>query len=364
MRLEYQILSAFAIDLILGDPRWLPHPVRGIGRLALWLETLSRQSSRHTPCAVRQQPSASENEPLAGAVGRTAHGVCLLPFLCQAEATRIAGLLAALTTYILVGLATWAAIHLAAAVHPWAADAVSIFVIYMTIAAHDLARHSMAVFSALVASDLDEARRRVAKIVGRDTQQLDEAGVVRAAVESVAESTVDGVTAPLFFAAIAGPVGAMVYRAVNTLDSMFGHQDDRYRHFGWAAARIDDLANYLPARLTAPLMCLAAARASILSARHALRILLRDGRKHASPNAGLAEAAMAGALGVQLGGVNYYDGQPLEKPTIGDPLMPLSRCHIVCATLSMLWTSALFLVACLLLRAGAVNLWQVWGTSA
>ena len=221
MRLEYQILSAVAIDLVLGDPRWLPHPVRGIGRLALWLEAV---------------------------VAPRAWGRRELP-ACWRRLPRI----------LLVGLATWGAIRLAAAVHPWAADAVSIFVIYTTIAARDLARHSMAVFRPLVAGDLVEARRRVGAIVGRDTQQLDEAGVVRAAVESVAESTVDGVTAPLFFAAIAGPVGAMVYRAVNTLDSMFGHQDDRYRQFGWAAARIDDLANYLPARLTAPLICLAAA---------------------------------------------------------------------------------------------------------
>ena len=147
--------------------------------------------------------------------------------------------------------------------------------------------------------------------------------MVRAAVESVAESTVDGVTAPLFFAVVAGPVGAMVYRAINTLDSMFGHQDERYRQFGWAAARIDDLANYLPARLTAPLV-VPGGRCCCGSGRcGALRILLRDGRNHASPNAGLAEAAMAGALGVQLGGVNYYDGQPLEKPTIGDALVPL-----------------------------------------
>ena len=181
----------------------------------------------------------------------------------------------------------------------------------------------MAVFRALAAGDIVEARRRVAAIVGRDTERLDEAGVIRAAVESVAESTVDGVTAPLFFAVVAGPVGAMVYRAINTLDSMFGHQDERYRDFGWAAARIDDLANYLPARLTAPLACLAAALLRQRPRSAPCESLLRDGRNHASPNSGLAEAAMAGALGVQLGGAICYDGQPLEKPTIGDPLMPL-----------------------------------------
>ena len=371
MRLELQILSAVAIDLVLGDPRWLPHPVRGIGRLALWLEGLSRS-----------------------AVAR----VSRLSDSTQARCLRYGGLLTALATYTVVGLATWGAIRLADAVRPWAADAVSIFVIYTTIAARDLARHSMAVFRSLVAGNLVEARQRVGAIVGRDTQQLDEAGVVRAAVESVAESTVDGVTAPLFFAAIAGPVGAMVYRAVNTLDSMFGHQDDRYREFGWAAARIDDLANYIPARLTAPLICLAALifeviqracrvgrvkrvppgaacedggtrftrptlRAYIVPATRAVQILARDGRKHASPNSGLAEAAMAGALGVQLGGVNYYDGQPLEKPTIGDPLVPLSPRHIWSANALMFMTTGLFLAACLLLRAGTFHVWQAWRTA-
>jgi adenosylcobinamide-phosphate synthase len=188
MRLDYQILIAVALDLVVGDPRWLPHPVRGIGRLALWLEALSRRAF---------------------------------------GATRLAGLCAAIATYVVVGGATWGVIRLAAAVDPLAADVVSILVIYTTIASRDLARHSMAVFRCLAAGDLVEARRCVGAIVGRDTDRLDEAGVIRAAVESVAESTVDGVTAPLLFAVIAGPVGAMVYRAVNTLDSMFGHKDER-----------------------------------------------------------------------------------------------------------------------------------------
>jgi adenosylcobinamide-phosphate synthase len=320
MRLEYQILIAVAIDLLLGDPEWLPHPVRGIGRLALGLETLAR---------------------------RTLGG------------TRIAGLVTALSTYALAGGAAWATIRLAAAVHPLAGDVMSILVIYTTIAARDLARHSMAVLRPLVAGDLVEARRRVGAIVGRDTDRLDEAGVTRAAVESVAESTVDGVTAPLMFAVLAGPVGAMVYRAINTLDSLFGHQDERYGQFGWAAARIDDLANYIPARCTAPLLCLAAWLLR-LRPRLAWRTLLRDGRNHASPNAGLTEAAMAGALGVQLGGVNHYDGQPLEKPTIGAAIVPLSAQHIRLANALMFVTAGLFLTACLVLRSGTLHLWHTW----
>ena len=199
--------------------------------------------------------------------------------------------------------------------------------------------------------------------MGRDTEELDESGIVRAAVESVAESTVDGVTAPLFFAIVAGPPGAMVYRAVNTLDSMFGHQDRRYAQFGWAAARIDDAANYIPARLTAPLLCLAA---FLWRQRpgQAVRTLLRDGRKHASPNAGLAEAAVAGALGVQLGGTNFYGGRPLDGPTIGDPLTPLGPRHIRLAN-ALMWTAAgLLLAVGLPLRLAATELWHLWRAAA
>lgn len=322
MRHDCQILIAVAIDLVLGDPRWLPHPVRGIGRLAVGAEAIARR--------------------LLGS-------------------TRIAGLMAALAVYVAAGLAAWGAIRLAALWDPLAADAVSIALIYTTIAARDLVGHSMAVFRALKAGDIGAARRRVGEIVGRDTAGLDESGVIRAAVESVAESTVDGVTAPLFFAVIAGPVGAIVYRAINTLDSMFGHQDDRYRDFGWAAARIDDLANYLPARLTVPLACLAAA---LMGQRPvgAMKTVLRDGRNHASPNSGLAEAVMAGALGVQLGGVTFYDGQPMEKPTIGDAVTPLRVQHIRTANAMMLVSSALSLAALLLVRAGTMELWCAWRT--
>lgn len=319
MELEHQILIAVGLDLALGDPRWLPHPVRGIGWLALRSEAWTRRW-----------------------IGDT----------------RVAGTVAALTTYAAAGGAAWAVIRGAAAVHPLAADVASIAVIYTTIAARDLAGHSMAVFHSLTAGDLDEARRRVGKIVGRDTDRLDPPGVVRATVESVAESTVDGVTAPLFYAAVAGPVGAIVYRAINTLDSMFGHQDQRYCRFGWAAAKLDDAANYLPARCTAPLVCVAA---FLLRLRPiaSLRMLLRDGRKHASPNAGLTEAAMAGALGVELGGVTYYDGQAWNKPTIGDETVPLAAGHIRWANAVMLVTTGLFLLLCLAARMAVPYLWEL-----
>jgi adenosylcobinamide-phosphate synthase len=267
-------------------------------------------------------------------------------------AERLAGIVTALTVYSACGFAAFGIIRLAGLIHPLAADIVSILLIYTTIAARDLARHSMAVFRPLIRGDLPAARGQVAMIVGRDVDRLDEAGVTRAAVESVAESTVDGVTAPLFFAMLFGPVGAVVYRAINTLDSLFGYTDERYLRFGWASARIDDVANWIPARLTAPLVALAAAvlRLRPAAARAALRIMWRDAGNHASPNAGWPEAAMAGALGVQVGGTNYYAGEPVDKPTIGDPVVPLAPRHIRQVNALMFATAGLFLLVGLTVR--------------
>ncbi|NOZ24081.1 MAG: cobalamin biosynthesis protein CobD [Planctomycetes bacterium] len=311
MRLEYQILAAAGLDLLLGDPRWLPHPVQGIGRLAAALDT---------------------------------------PFRRAVKRPRLAGALIFLVVFLATGLVTAGVVCGAYRLHPYAGDAVSIVVLYMTFAARDLMRHSMDVYRALKADDLDEARRRVGLIVGRDADQLDEPGVVRAAVESIAENLVDGVTAPLFFGVLGGPVGAMLYKAVNTLDSTFGYKDERYIDFGWVPAKMDDVVNFIPARLTAPLVAVAA----VLLRRRpvaALRVLFRDGRKHTSPNAGLTEAAVAGALGVQLGGVNIYFGKPSEKPTLGDPVVPLDRSHIIRANALMLTTAGL---------AGALFLGTRW----
>ena len=170
--------------------------------------------------------------------------------------------------------------------------------------------------------DLAGAKQQVARIVGRDTEQLDAQGVVRAAVESVAENTVDGVIAPLFFAFLGGPVAAMAYKAVSTLDSTFGYRNDRYIDFGWASARLDDVVNIIPARLSVLLMALTA-WIQDLDAGRCLRTAWKDGSKHASPNAGLAEASMAGALGVQLGGPVFRHGQEDRMPTFGEPERPL-----------------------------------------
>jgi len=310
MRLEYQVIAAFAIDLALGDPRWLPHPVKFIGRFA-----------------------ASIEAPLRRAIPNP----------------RLAGVVAVLAVLTFAGGTAFLLVAGAAKLFPALGDVLSIALLATCFAGRDLADHSQRVYQSLASNDLPEARRRVAMLVGRDTDSLDEPGVVRATVESVAENMVDGVTAPLLFAVIGGPVGAILYKAVNTLDSTFGYKNERFLQFGWASARLDDLANFVPARLTAPLAALAAALLG-LRPLGAWRIFCRDGRNHPSPNSGLTEAAVAGALGVQLGGINSYFGVASERPRMGDPLRPLAREHIRQTNRLMLLTSMLALALFLGLR--------------
>jgi len=314
---ELLVIIAFLLDLVLGDPVWLPHPVRWIGRFAAGLESPLRR-------VIRPE--------------------------------RLAGIFAVLLVLGATGATAFLAVWAARFWHPLAGDLVSVILLYTCFAGCDLARHSGRVYRALDAGDLPEARRRVGLLVGRDTENLDEPEVVRAAVESVAENMVDGVTAPIFFAVLGGPVGAMVYKAINTLDSTFGYKNERYLRFGWASARLDDVANWLPARLTAPLVAVAAALLGLRPAG-AWRMFRRDGRNHPSPNSGLTEAAVAGALGVQLGGVNSYFGKPSERPRMGDPLESLQRRHILRVNRLMLLASALFLLA---LAALGLVVRQIW----
>ena len=308
-------MAAMALDAVLGDPRWLPHPVRALGALAAKLEALTRK---------------------------------LIP------SARAAGVLTVIKVVGKAGLAVWLLTRGAAAIHPALGDAVSIVVLATTFAARDLAGHALAVFRALKDGDLPVARKKAALMVSRDTDRLDESETARAAVESVAENTVDGVTAPLLFAVLGGPVAAMMYKAVNTLDSMFGYKTERYLKFGWASARLDDVVNYIPARITAALVPVAAA---LMGARpmQALRCLLRDGRKHPSPNSGLTEAAMAGALGVRLGGVSSYFGVQSTKPFLGDDLESLGKKHI-CRTVVLMVVT--YLLAALLFLGIRTLVWK------
>jgi adenosylcobinamide-phosphate synthase len=302
MRLELEIGIAIVLDLIIGDPRWLPHPVKLIGRAAAALEAPMRR------------------------------------LFCS---PRLAGVMTALVVISGTALIAWSLIFAAGFAGAWLQDAISILLIYFAFAAHDLAGHAFAVYKALKEENLEKARVMVSRVVGRDTACLDERGVVRAAVESVAENTVDGVTAPLFFAFLGGPVGALTYKAISTLDSTFGYKNERYLYFGWASARIDDLAAWIPARLTLPFISLAAAFTG-LHPWLALRYGLRDGGKHASPNSAISEAASAGALGVQLGGPLYRQGLSWEAPLLGESMEPLQRHHILTVIRLMLMTALLF----------------------
>jgi len=296
------IWIALVLDFLMGDPKWLPHPVRFIGRTAQMLEGPARRMS--------------SNQRLAGIVVAVAviGGTCLT---------------------------TWGLLTAARGASSLIGDIVRIWILYSAFAAKDLSSHSHAVSVALAAENLPQARYAVSRMVGRDTKSLDEKGIVRAAVESVAENTVDGIVSPLFFAFLFGPVGAMGYKAINTLDSTFGYRNDRYLHFGWASARIDDAANYIPARFSLVFISIAALLSGARPIR-ALRIGLRDGRKHSSPNSGYPEAAFAGALGVQLGGPLLRDGRLDMFPLLGDPGDPLDRGHIRKANTLMFLVTVLF----------------------
>jgi adenosylcobinamide-phosphate synthase len=205
---------------------------------------------------------------------------------------------------------------------------------WVVLGSRSLRTEAAAVGAQLTAGDVEGARRRVTHLVGRDPAALDGAGIARAVVESVAENSCDAVVAPLFWGALAGPAGLLGYRAVNTLDAMVGYRSPRYGRFGWAAARLDDLANLVPARLTAMLVAVAAPTAGG-DPRAALRIAARDGRKHPSPNSGISEAAFAGALGLRLGGRNVYVGRVEDRPQLGEGRAPaatdIGRANRLCA---------------------------------
>ncbi|MEW6544993.1 MAG: adenosylcobinamide-phosphate synthase CbiB [Nitrospirota bacterium] len=281
-------------DAVAGDPRWLPHPVKLMGLVITWCDERVRPH-----CA---GPAAKRLAGIALAVGLPASAYAL----------------------------GWLAIELAGLVHDLLGRGMELFLAWTTLAARDLLDHGLAVQRALVRGSLPEARAAVALIVGRDTQALPEPEVVRATVETVAESASDGVVAPLLYLAIGGAPLALAYKAISTLDSMVGHLDERHRDFGWASAQLDDLANWMPARATGGLLVLAAGLVfrDLRVVRRAWHVLRRDGAKHPSPNSGRPEAAMAGALGVQLGGLNLYDGVPVERPVLGDPGPILTAAHV------------------------------------
>jgi len=301
------IYAAFLLDFLAGDPPSIPHPVRFMGSYISFFD-------RHA------------NRPEMSQAARLAAGALLL-----------------VTTAGLSYLITWYLLKLAWWVNPYLYHIVNILLLYTCIAARCLSDEGMKIYRALEKGDIEKSRGLLSMIVGRDTGHLDESGVTRGAVETVAENTSDGVIAPLFYMFLGGAPLAMAYKAVNTLDSMVGYKNERYMHFGRASARFDDVANYIPARITG-LFMVAAAMLLKLDFRRSLEILIRDSRNHSSPNSGFPEAAAAGALGVQLGGTNLYFGRPVEKPVIGDSRRPLEGRNIKSA-IGLMYASSMLALA-------------------
>jgi adenosylcobinamide-phosphate synthase len=287
------IVAAYLLDRVFGDPEWFPHPVRLMGQ------------------------GCASGEALLRGVGADLEGKP--EQRCAYEL--VAG--AALTAGIVAGsyYATDRAIRWVRRIDRRAGTAVEVLLAWTCLAARSLDQEGQSVLRALEAASehgrLESARTRLARIVGRDTGHLDEGEICRAVIETVAESASDGIVAPLFYMALGGVPLAMAYKAVNTLDSMIGHADERYFYFGKAAARLDDAANFVPARLTALAIAVVAGARNPAAAARALAICHRDGHKHKSPNAGRPESAIAGALQVRLGGENRYGGELIRTPLMG-----------------------------------------------
>ena len=310
----YAVLGGFVLDAIFGDPAWLPHPVVYMGKAISALEKGLRARLPKTP----------EGELRGGRI---------LAF-CLPVGTF------ALTNLVCMG---------AAALHPLLGLAVQMFWCGQALAAKGLVQESMNVYRELTKPDLPAARIAVSRIVGRDTQALTAEGVTKAAVETVAENASDGVIAPLLYMLLGGAPLALTYKAINTMDSMVGYKNTQYLYFGRAAAKLDDVANYLPSRIAA-LLWVAAAALTGNDARSAWRIWRRDRRNHASPNSAQTESACAGALNVQLAGPAYYFGEYYPKPTIGDAVRPIEPEDIRRADRMMYAESLLALALGLLIR--------------
>ena len=272
------LFTGWFLDFILGDPSWLPHPVVGFGRLIAFGE---------------------KN-------------------LNQGKMRRLKGAILAIFLILGTWAVTWLLCHLLQTLSPWALYAVEAILVFYCLAGTSLIREVRKVFKAVDRS-LEEGRKQVARIVGRDTSELTAQEVRTAALETLAENLNDGVVAPLFWYALLGLPGMVTYKMVNTLDSMVGYRTERYRRFGWMSARIDDVAGWIPARLTALLMLFVSGRL------HRTGVVFRNGRKHLSPNSGYPEAALADTLGCRFGGPHTYFGEVIDKPWIGDTDRQLDR---------------------------------------
>lgn len=277
------IFIGYFLDLVFGDPYWMPHPIRFIGKAISKLEGLLRG------------------------------------YFNRDRKARLGGFILAVVIITGTYFIASAILSIAKMYNPYLSKTLQTFMIFQILATKSLAKESQKVYYPLKENNLSQARKFVSYIVGRDTEDLQKDGITRATVETIAENISDGIIAPLFYIFIGGAPLGMAYKAVNTLDSMVGYKNDKYRDFGWASAKIDDIVNFIPARLTAILIILSTIFLGY-NTKNSLNILIRDRKNHSSPNAGYPEAAVAGALNIQLGGTSTYFGKPVYKPTIGEKI--------------------------------------------
>ena len=275
------LFCAYLSDLLLGDPEGFPHPVRGIGKLIGFFDNRLRGKG-------------------------------------SGRIERLKGAFAALSVIGISAFAAYAVIKFSYSLNPFLGGLAWIYFGYTTLSVKDLAMKANAVFNEIKAGSLIMARERLSLMVGRDTKNLPEEKIVTATVESIAESINDGIVAPLVYLVLGGPVAAIAYKAANTLDSMIGYKNEKYMHFGWFSAKLDDVLNFIPSRIAGILIGIASRAEGALAMTESFKIMRRDGRKHPSPNSGITEAAMAGALGTRLGGPSEYNGKLLAKPYLGE----------------------------------------------
>lgn len=301
-------ILAFVIDTIIGDPHTKLHPVVLIGRLISFLERI-----------YYRKEDSDQRKFFSGAI------LVLLVLFITYDV--VAGIIQ------LAYFIPW----------EWGVEAVEALLLAFTISPKSLAKAGRGIYALLLTGEIDKARKAVGWIVGRDTEHLDEAEIARATVETIAENTVDGIIAPLFFFVLGGVPLAFLYRAANTMDSMLGYKNEKYLYFGRAAAKLDDVLNYIPARITGLLFVMAAMLLGF-DAHNALQMMRRDAAKHPSPNGGYAEATMAGALHIRLGGVNSYFGKKTFRAYMGEAIEATSPKHIMESIRMMYTATVLFLI--------------------
>lgn len=311
------LILAVVLDLLIGDPYWFPHPVIYIGKLISKLDKLGRKLCK-------------TNNQIKAFGGIIVVVVAFFSFLVPFVILKISGEVF------------------------WLYHILNIILIWTTIATRGLHKEGEKVYDSLVKNDIDDARVKLSYIVGRDTKTLNEYEIVRADVETIAENTADGVIAPILYAIIGGAPLAMMYKGINTMDSMLGYMNEKYKYIGFFPAKTDDVFNFIPARITGFLICFAAPLVGGNIAE-SIKVMIRDRKNHKSPNCAYPEGAAAGAMRVQLGGTNIYFGEKMYKPTIGNKIKELGQDHII-DTIKLMYGAMFYLIILYVLYAICVNM--------